>query len=112
MMRGNGMAVLPRAPPRPLVSDGLMPEARTRTSTSPAAGAGGSVSPVTRTSRAGPLRSYQAAFMVGSAAAPLRVPGRGELDPVELAESDQRLGDEAADQVGHSSSPLQAVVEW
>src|ERR1700761_8613217 len=53
-------------PPRMPTSDGLIPEARTRISTSPRPGSGFGRSPICKTSRAGPVRSYQAARIVGS----------------------------------------------
>src|SRR5918912_896036 len=58
--RGPAMG---REPARVFQSDGLTPEARMRTRTSPGPGSGVSSSPTCRTSRAGPLRSYQAARM-------------------------------------------------
>jgi SnoaL-like polyketide cyclase len=48
-----------------LVSPGLIPEARSRTSTSPGTGRGASISPTVSTSFAGPQRSYQAASIRG-----------------------------------------------
>jgi hypothetical protein len=62
-MRGNAMAVL-RQPARIFVSEGLMPDAWTLTSTSPGPGRGEGSSPIRNTFAAGPVCSYQAAFML------------------------------------------------
>src|SRR6185503_1315020 len=61
MIRGKGISVCPRQTPRPLVSEGLIPEIATCTRTSPGPGLGMGSSPTWRTSRAAPLHSYQAA---------------------------------------------------
>src|SRR5205085_9355267 len=66
--RGNGIAAL-RRPARDLTSDGLTPEACTRTRTSPGPGAGVGSSPTRRTSAAAPVDSYQAARMPCTVAA-------------------------------------------
>src|SRR5436190_898241 len=58
--RGNGI-VDPSHPRRFFVSPGFTPESEMRTRTSPAPGTGAGISPVARTSAAGPCRSYQAA---------------------------------------------------
>src|SRR5438093_2257983 len=53
----------PRAPARLFTSEGLTPESCTLTSTSPGPGTGSGNWPTVSTSRAGPFRSYHAAFM-------------------------------------------------
>jgi hypothetical protein len=52
-------ATMGREPDRVFQSEGFTPEACTRMRTSPAPGTGSGMSPHCRTSRAGPLRSYQ-----------------------------------------------------
>src|SRR5690606_22990709 len=53
-----------RLPARDFTSEGFTPEHTTRTTTSCSPGSCIGCSPTCRTSRAGPLRSYQAAFML------------------------------------------------
>src|SRR5919202_189964 len=58
------MELCPRQPPRPFVSEGLIAEIATRTRTSLGPGSGTGIWPTCSTSRAGPLRSYQAARII------------------------------------------------
>src|SRR5487761_730503 len=64
----------PRQPLRPLVSDGLTAETAIFTRTSPGPGSGAGISPKIRTSRAGPVFSYQQAFIHRAYAMPGRAP--------------------------------------
>jgi hypothetical protein len=58
MMRGPSIG---REPIRAFQSDGFTPEVFRATRTSPGPGTGSGISPTTSTSRAEPVRSYQAA---------------------------------------------------